>query len=122
MRCGFGGPTPLGYFISQLQPGEQVIILQGEGYPRVEKETVDVIWQVAEFSALTAGGIRLNCRFNSDLTTTGVVLHKFEISEAAKQIDREVALARFEEGKLLSELDGTEPDWQEPGTFPSVPE
>ena len=119
--CMCGGPTPLGIFISQLQPGEQVIILKGEGNPPVPEETVDVICQVERFSALTAGGIRLNCLANSDIISTGTHVTNFEVSDSAKEIVNKAALDNFELMKMLLEDEDADLDWSAP-TVPNEPE
>ncbi len=90
MCCGGMYPNFLGILISQLKPGDQVIILKGEGYPPVQNETTDIIWKVDLFSALTAGGISLNCMTISDLPLTGTSFEEYLVSEEAKAIWKDI--------------------------------
>lgn len=90
MCCGGMYPNILGILISQLKPGDQVIILKGEGIPPVQKETTDIIWKVDLFSALTAGGISLSCKTISDLPLTGISFEEFLVSDQAKAIWKEI--------------------------------
>jgi hypothetical protein len=90
---GCGGmyyPTDLGIRISELKPGDEVIILKGEGYPAATEETTDIIWQVDRFSAFTAKGFRLSCKTNSDLIVTGRHFEEFLASDIAKAIWKEI--------------------------------
>lgn len=90
MCFGCFGPTAVGYKIAGLDKGTEIIILEGEGYPQTQKEKVDIIWVVAGYSALTAGGIILGCEYNSDIILTGRHFDVFPVSDEAKRIQKEV--------------------------------
>lgn len=90
MCFGCFGPTAVGYLIGSLDKGTEIIILQGEGVPQVEKEKVDIIWIVSGYSALTAGGIIIGCEYNSDIILTGRHFDVFPITDEAKRIQKEV--------------------------------
>lgn len=119
MCCGGSLLTELGIKISRLDKGTEIIILAGEGMPPVLKDTVDIIWIVADYSALTAGGIRLNCIVNSDLILTERHFDRFPVSEAAKQMSAEAEARRLEQDMLFAE---NEPDWSIPPAFVTEPE
>ena len=120
MCCGgIYFPTNLGLGISNLTPGDEIIILKGEGYPAVDKETVAIVWIVAGFSALCNDGTAISCLSNTDITTTGRHFEQFEISEAAKQMEVEAEARRIEQDKLFAE---DEPDWSIPPAFGTGPE
>ncbi|KKT73475.1 MAG: hypothetical protein UW68_C0008G0004 [Candidatus Collierbacteria bacterium GW2011_GWB1_44_6] len=132
MCCGgyFGCvPSPLGIFISQQTPGTEIIILSGEGMPPVQTDSVDIIWKVDEngFSALTAKGVVISCKFNSDLTLTGRHHEEgtYDVSEEAKETMRLVEELQAEEDRLFAEFpedDTDTPDWTVPPPFSSEPE
>jgi len=116
-------PTELGIRISELKPGDEIIILKGEGYPAVEKETVATVWIVAGFSALCADGTTISCISISDFMLTGEHHDEFEVSEAAKQMEAEAAIRRAEQDRVLEELmKDDEPDWSVPDPFSNEPE
>ena len=72
--------------ISRLQPGDQVIILRGEGSPPVLEETTAIIWKVKDDVALTTGGIRLSRRTISDLILTNISIEEYLVSKEAQAI------------------------------------
>ncbi len=109
-------PNPIGVRISELQPGDEVIILKGEGYPAVQKETCTVIWKVSGYSALTIDGIRLSCNSLTDLIVTGNQFETYQVSPEAIQIWGEV------QARKLEEETGKDPDWSVPVNFRSEPE
>ena len=60
--CGnYGIYSPYGFVIANLKPGDDIIIKAGNGHPRVEEDTEDVVLEVGGFSAKTVGGINLRC-------------------------------------------------------------
>ncbi|EKD52817.1 MAG: hypothetical protein ACD_61C00229G0001 [uncultured bacterium] len=109
---GCGGmyfPTNLGVRISELRPGDEIIILKGEGYPAVAQETTTIVWILAGFSALCIDGTAISCLNVSDFIRTGRHFDRFEISEEAKQMEKEASERRremeAEEAELLAELE-----------------
>jgi len=94
--CFGSFPNPIGMLISTLSPGDEVIILKGEGYPMVQDETCTLIWKVDGFSALTVDGIALSCQNLSDLIVTGNKYETYKVSPEAMQIWGEIVAANKE--------------------------
>lgn len=116
-------PTDLGIRIGELKSGDEIIILKGEGYPAVDKETMTIVWIVAGYSALCADGTTISCLTISDFIPTDRHHDNFVISDAARQMEEEARLRRMEQDKLFDELlDEDMPDWSIPDPFPSEPE
>jgi len=117
--CGGGMsyPNPIGERISQLKPGDQVIILKGEGSPAAWEETCTIIWKVSGYSALTADGIAISCQNLSDLIITGNHFEPYPVSPEAMQIWDEILAAQ----KDAQDSD-TKPDWSIPPAFGIEPE
>jgi len=85
-RPGAGGQV-----IANLQPGQEIVILPGYGYPATQEGRLDIIWQVHKFSALTANGVRLMCADgNGGIVLTSTVHDSFEVSPEAQAILDEV--------------------------------
>jgi len=102
MCCGrFDRPNSLGILISELKRGDEVIITQGEGYPPVQKETRDLVLQVARFSALTAGGVTLTCDTISQLVATGNCYEITTITPEAREFLAMAAANGSEEAQLI---------------------
>ena len=98
MCCGFY-PDPLGQLISTLTPGTEVVLVDLEG-----KETLDIIWIVDGYSALTADAKILSCGCPfSDVIDTGRHFDRYPVSEEAKQIAKEAEEAAREYEDLLDE-------------------
>ena len=118
MCCGgMNYPNPLGIRISELKPGDEVIILKGEGSPAVSKETATVIWKVDGYSALATNGTSISCMTISDLIVTGNHFQTYDVSPEAKQIWDEILVAQ----KEALDVD-REPDWSIPSTLGTQPE
>ena len=118
MCCGgMNYPNPLGLRISELKPGNEVIILKGEGSPAVPKETATVIWKVDGYSALATNGTAISCMTISDLITTGRQFETYHVSAEALHQWGEILAARKEALGL-----DLEPDWSVPDPFVSEPE
>jgi len=113
-------PNEVSSRISKLRPGDEIIILKGEGYPAVLMETVAIVWIVEEYRAICNDGTTITGFDNSDILTTGNYYLKFEVTEAAKLIEQNAHKGRLEQERAL--FDETDPDWSERGTFPTEPE
>lgn len=117
MCCGgMNYPNPLGVRISTLKPGDEIIILKGEGYPAVAKETATIVWKISGYSALTVSGVSISCMNLSDLIVTGHRFETYQVNAEAMRLWGEV-LAHRKEAQ-----DGPEPDWTVPDPFPPQPE
>lgn len=98
--CFHSFPNPLGIAISQLQTGDEIIVLQGEGTPEAAEDTLCVVVAVSGFSALTSTGISISCMNISDLIVTGRHFDEYEISEAAAAILAEIEEKRRQEAMI----------------------
>lgn len=116
-------PNAIGEKIGHLTPGTEIIILAGEGYPAVSMDIVDIVWQVSGYSALTAGGVALSCRHNSDIILTDRHFDRYPVSDRALRIQKEIdTLADvIDLGGAGLELTD-DPDITVPDPFPSEPE
>lgn len=94
--CGGMFPNALGFDISRLRSGEEIIIFVGEGDPKTDRNIVDTIWLVSGFSALTAKGYTISCRTITKLVRTGNFHSHFAVSDAALKIHRDALKAREE--------------------------
>ena len=109
MCCGgMNYPNPLGIRISELKPGDEVIILKGEGSPAVAEETTTIIWKVSGFSALTVSGVSISCMTISDLITTDHQFETYHVTSEALRIWGEVLAVRKE--TEAAEAAETDPD------------
>jgi len=108
-------PSPLDEKISLLAQGDEVIVLKGEGFPPVLKETATVVWQVDGTTALTASGTKLTSGNISDLIVTGRRFETYFVNAEALRIWGEIVAARKEALDL-------EPDWSVSPPFPTEPE
>ena len=77
---------PYGKKISDLEPGDEIILKEGYGYPKAKENTVHIIVAVDGLSALTADGTRLSCFDGIGITTTGKNFSDFVITKKAKEI------------------------------------
>lgn len=100
-------PTALGIKISKLKPGDEVIVLQGEGCPPVAKETLTIIAAVKNYSALTVEGTVLCGQSVSDLIVTGKNITTYELSPEAQAILAEIKACEAEEAGFWAEEDDT---------------
>ena len=91
--CG-SYPNPVGMSISELRIGDQIVVLAGEGHPEFDRDRVDIVWKVSGFSALTAGGISINCHNVSKIVRTGQNFDVFLASDEAKAIWNEILANR----------------------------
>ncbi len=82
----FPFPNTLQLQIGTLERGDQIIVLMGEGFPKVERDTIDIVWKVTGYNALTAGGITINAQTITKLVRTGQHFEDFLASEQAKAI------------------------------------
>lgn len=84
----FGGTQPtddsLGLQIKNLKRGDQVIVLMGDGDPKSERDTIDIVWKVSRSIAITASGIVLSPETITRLVKTGGHYEDFLASESAK--------------------------------------
>lgn len=117
MCLGMSYPNPIGERISQLKPGDEIIILEGEGFPPVSKETCTLIWKIDRYSALTTDGISLSCTNVSDLIVTGNSFQTYDVSPEAMLIWGNILAARKE-----AQDPEFQPDWSVPDPFPAEPE
>ncbi len=108
-------PYTLDKKISLLVPGDEVIVLKGEGFPPVPRETATVVWKVDGVTALTASGTILTSGNISDLIVTGRSFETYFVSAEALHTWGQMVAAQKEA------KDGQEPDWTA-GTFPTEPE
>jgi hypothetical protein len=95
MGMGYGFPLPAGAgVIADLEAGDEIKIKKGFGSPRVEEDTIDIVVDVHQFSALTASGIKLMCGDGHGVEPTDRHFEEgeYEISEKAKAILEEVRL------------------------------
>lgn len=98
-------PSQLDIRIGKLKPGDEIIILQGEGYLPVSEETVAIVWKVDHYSAICADGTAISGNCISDFIVTGRHLEDYGISNAARLIQYQ-----------------NKPDWTVPDPFSSEPE
>ena len=87
--CG-SYPNPVGISIRELSVGDQIIVLAGEGDPEFDRDRVDIVWKVSGFSALTAGGVSINCLNISKVVLTGNHFDSFLASDKAKAVWQEI--------------------------------
>lgn len=120
MCCVNFYPNSLGIRISELKPGDEIIILKGEGNPPVPKETATIVWKVSGFSALTVNGVSISCVNLSDLIVTGRQFETYHVTSEALRIWGEVLAARKE--AEAAEAADSVPDWSIPPAFGSEPE
>jgi hypothetical protein len=76
-------PSAHGGNIAALAKGDEVLIEAGCGYPPYTEDQIDIIVAVDQFSALTAGGIRLACCDGQGVTKTGKTDLEFTLSQEA---------------------------------------
>jgi len=85
-----GLPSAHGGSIVTLEKGNEVLIKAGFGYPVYLEDRTDVIAGVDQFSAMTAGGVRLGCHDGQGVTKTGKSVPDFVLSQEAITVLREV--------------------------------
>lgn len=102
--------------ISKLNRGDEIIVLKGEGYLPVFKDTALIVAFVDGGSAICHEGTVISENCISDLIVTGRRFETYPVNAEAMRLWGEV-LAQRKEAQ-----DGPEPDWTVPAPFASEPE
>jgi hypothetical protein len=119
-----GTLSPIDTLLSQLLSGEEVVILKGEGFPPVLKETTAIVWQIYGSTVVTSDGITLKSSNLTDLIRTGRRFETFQTTHEAFQVVGKI-VAELKEAETAAEknVDPTKKyrggDWE---TFEKEPE
>ena len=86
--CCAEGDQVGGQIIASLKPGDEIVIPPGAGDPARKETVTDHVLQVRGCSALTIGGVRLECKDGRLIQKTGksVPIDQLEVSEKASML------------------------------------
>lgn len=102
--------------ISKLNRGDEIVVLKGEGYLPVFRETTLIVAFVDGGSAICHEGTVISENCISDLIITGRRFETYSVNAEAMRLWGEVLVHRKEA------QDVPEPDWTVPALFASEPE
>lgn len=102
--------------IANLRPGDEILILKGEGYLPVLQETAAIIAFVDGGSAICHEGTVISENCISDLILTDRHHESYEVNMEAMRIWNQVLAARKEA------QDPIQPDWSFPPIIGTEPE
>lgn len=113
-----GTLSPIDTLLSTLQPGDEVIVLKGEGFPPATKETTTIVWQIYGSVVVTNDGITLKSNNLTDLILTGRRFETFQTTHDAFHVVGKI-VAELKEAESAAKLTGTDPtkkyrggDWE----------
>lgn len=103
--------------ISKLNRGDEIIVLRGEGYLPVSKDTTLIVAFVDGGSAICHEGTVISENCISDLIITGRRFETYRVNAEAMLIWGNILAARKE-----AQDPEFQPDWSVPDPFPAEPE